>query len=259
MKLISLNIWGGEAYDPLMAFVAAHKSSTDIFCFQEVFTSTEHNLALQGTTRIHILEDLKSILSGFEALYFPLLQNFDRSGQVTFDLKEGKAIFFRKQIPVLASGEIITHRENVEIFGVEQFPSSFAFVRLPYGTGTLTVMNFHGVAFPGHKLDTPARLEQSRRMVEFITQEPGPIILCGDFNLMPNTESIAMIEPYLQNLIKIYTIQTTRSTISMYYGTPDEQRFADYTFCSPELHISKFKVPRDAKVSDHLPMILEFE
>lgn len=37
MKLVSLNVWAGRVFDPLMNFVSEHARDTDIFCFQEVF------------------------------------------------------------------------------------------------------------------------------------------------------------------------------------------------------------------------------
>ena len=39
MKLISLNIWGGTIFEPLMKFIDKESADTDIFCFQEVFRS----------------------------------------------------------------------------------------------------------------------------------------------------------------------------------------------------------------------------
>lgn len=86
----------------------------------------------------------------------------------------------------------------------------------------------------------------------------GGKVLCGDFNLLPQTKSIAMLEGRMRNLIKEYNIKTTRSKLNPYHGTPTEQHFADYVFVSEDIKVLDFKVP-EAEVSDHLPMILEFE
>ena len=79
-------------------------------------------------------------------------------------------------------------------------------------------------------------------------------ILCGDFNLLPDTQSLAILETEcnLVNLIKTHNIPTTRSPL---YLKPE--KFADYTLVSRDIEVKHFEVP-NVEVSDHLPMILEF-
>ncbi len=85
----------------------------------------------------------------------------------------------------------------------------------------------------------------------------GPKILCGDFNLNIDTESLAMLEKQgnLRNLIKDHKVSTTRSAL---YPKKSIMPFADYMFVSPEIGVRSFEVP-DEPASDHLPMILEFQ
>ena len=59
------------------------------------------------------------------------------------------------------------------------------------------------------------------------------------------------------NLIKKFAIERTRSCLSPWFGSPDFQEFADYTFVSPDVNVLSFTVP-DIEVSDHLPLVLEF-
>ncbi len=42
MKIITLNIWGGKVFEPLMNFFKEHAEDTDIFCLQEVFNNPPH-------------------------------------------------------------------------------------------------------------------------------------------------------------------------------------------------------------------------
>ena len=92
---------------------------------------------------------------------------------------------------------------------------------------------------------------------EFALNEKSSVIICGDFNVLPNTQSIIMFEDSFVNLIKKYDISTTRSKISPWYGTAGEIKFSDYAFVSPNMEITDFKVP-DVEISDHLPLIMEF-
>ena len=82
-------------------------------------------------------------------------------------------------------------------------------------------------------------------------------ILCGDFNLMPETESIKMLGEAMRDLIKDYKITNTRNEIS-WKTYNNKQYFADFTFVSKDINVLNFEVPYN-EVSDHLPMILEFE
>jgi endonuclease/exonuclease/phosphatase family metal-dependent hydrolase len=81
---------------------------------------------------------------------------------------------------------------------------------------------------------------------------PPSRILCGDFNLLPNTDSLTILEQGMRNLIKEYPVTSTRSR---FYEKPD--KFADYILVSPEVVVEDFQV-LDEAVSDHLPLLLEF-
>lgn len=117
--------------------------------------------------------------------------------------------------------------------------------------------NIHGIWQPDDKLDSPGRLMQSREIIDFFRSRSGPVIIVGDFNLFPDTESIEMFERAgYRNLIKEYNIPTTRNRLAWerYPGNP--HYFADYVFVSPEVEIVSFEVINN-EVSDHLPMVLE--
>jgi endonuclease/exonuclease/phosphatase family metal-dependent hydrolase len=122
-----------------------------------------------------------------------------------------------------------------------------------------TVFNFHGVAQPGNKLDTPQRIQNSKRLgLIWDSLLDSEKILCGDFNLYPEIESIKILESRARNLIKEFNIQNTRNQVSWDKYPESHQKFADFTFVSPDLKVKSFEVPYN-EVSDHLPMILEFE
>jgi endonuclease/exonuclease/phosphatase (EEP) superfamily protein YafD len=66
-----------------------------------------------------------------------------------------------------------------------------------------TIVNIHGHWDPKGKMDTEERLKQSRLIVDLISHIKTPVIICGDFNLLPHTESVKIIENAgMRNLIK---------------------------------------------------------
>ena len=133
------------------------------------------------------------------------------------------------------------------------FINFFVFINFKSELSPYTILNFQGMWHPTiKKIDCPERILQSQKIRVFMDALPGEKILCGDFNLNPDTESLALLEKGMRNLVKEYNITTTRSELY-----PKEQKFADYTLVTPGVDVKSFTVPA-LTVSDHLPMILEF-
>lgn len=121
----------------------------------------------------------------------------------------------------------------------------------------------HGIAEPGEKLDTVERIKQSQEVINSVKEVKLPAIIGGDFNLLPNTKSVKMFEEAgYRNLIKDFNIQETRNRLAweFFKDTPGyvQQHFADFCFVSKDIKVKSFEVP-DIEISDHLPLILEFD
>ncbi|MBI2338009.1 hypothetical protein HYU95_02395 [Candidatus Daviesbacteria bacterium] len=260
MKLISLNTWCGRIFDPLIEFIQQNSKDTDIFCFQEIF-DTNSDIKQYKNIRANLLSEIKSILSGFKVFYFPIMHGLDgNANPIDFNLTFGQAIFIADTIKSNSNENyFISKRKDSQIlkkdFSNQSTPLQF--VSFNFNGKDFTVFNFHGIPFPGDKLDTEKRLKNSEKVKEIVNSKSGSKILVGDFNLLPQTQSIKIFENNMRNLIKEFKIQRTRSKQSPFYGRKDFQKFADYTFVSHDVKIESFEVSR-AEVSDHLPMILEF-
>lgn len=261
MKVVFLNIWGGKMYELLRAFLREQASATDFFCFQEVFDSPDAR-EVSGGGRANMLAELVSTLPDFDYRYMPMAEGCDGDN---FDngISWGLAIFSGKGLRVESCGvtSVTSHEvpHGDKLYPLHPHHRTLQHVRFRKDATHHTLLQFHGIAYPGSKLDTPERLEQSRKIVEFLGGIPGEKILGGDFNLMPDTEGIGMIERAgMRNLITEYGITTTRNTLSYgQYAEHERQYFADYAFVSSGVTVRDFTVPQ-VEVSDHLPLILEF-
>lgn len=243
-------------FEPLMDFVKKSAENTDIFCFQEILSSPTGMKESRGA-RANIFEELASAMPDFQSYLSPEQRNFDLSGRVNSGIIFGQATFVRKTIKAESSGTVFVFGEENGGHNMETLPASFQYLRLRKDGRKLIICNFHGMAYPGDKLDNEYRLEQSRKIKDFLERERGAKILCGDFNLLPETQSIKMLEENMINLIKKFGIKRTRSHLSPFYGKSGFQPFADYAFVSPDVNVINFNVP-DVDVSDHLPLVLEF-
>lgn len=241
----------------MFEYLEEQAKDTDIYCFQEVFDSSSEILEVDGA-RTHLFNELKSLLPDFQGYFAPSYSGWADEKRVDFHISEGQAIFVKNGYEAKEAGSIYIYG-NQEIEILEDFtnePKNLQYIKLAERGKEFLIANAHGKWYPGDKLDTPERLEQSKKINEFLAGHNGPKILCGDFNLMPETQSIKLLEKNLRNLIKEFRIKNTRNEIS-WKNFNNTQYFADYAFVSPEIKVNKFAVPYN-EVSDHLPMILEF-
>ncbi len=247
MKIVSLNTWGGKLYEPLVAFIKKESETTDIFCFQEIFSSPESHI--EEKYRSDLFARLCELLPGFSGFFAPMMDGYGMGGRVDYPISFGIAMFVRKSIHVKYHGDLFVYgTRNLDTVDGD-FPRNVQYALIDDHGKDVWIMNFHGF-HNEHKNDTDERLEQSRRLVEFVREKQN-VVLCGDFNLKPDTRSITMISEAMRNLITEHNITTTRSE---HYKKPD--RFADFTFVKG-IDVKRFSVPQIV-VSDHLPMIVEW-
>lgn len=240
MKLITLNIWGGQVYSPLLEFIASHRE-IDIFCFQEVYHRAQERVSDDDSKiSFNIFSEIHSLLTEHHAFFRPVVKDY------------GIGIFIKKGIDIIAEGEISIY-DNPNYRGRGPSHSrNLQWVKYHINHKVRTIMNVHGLWNGNGKTDSPERITQSQKIRNFMDSIDTPKILCGDFNLRPDTESVKILEKGMQNLIQTYNITSTRT--SLY---PKKERFADYIFTSPEISINAFEVLK-AEVSDHSPLLLDF-
>ncbi|MEN9557867.1 MAG: hypothetical protein RL141_236 [Candidatus Parcubacteria bacterium] len=246
MRLITLNTWGGRVTKELLDFLARHEATTDLFCFQEVYHRATHTHMEQGgmDPDLTLYDDMEKALPNHQGYFRPqYLETY------------GLAMFVKKNIAVAAEDEHFVHHHKgfipEEIVG--HHARNVQSVSIKQQDGDLHIFNFHGLWNGGGKGDSEPRLEQSRKLAEYIKGFTGKKILCGDFNLLPDTESLKLIEQIpLRNLVKEYGVTSTRTS---YYEK--ENRFADYILVNEGVNVIDFNVLPD-EVSDHSPLFIEF-
>jgi endonuclease/exonuclease/phosphatase family metal-dependent hydrolase len=250
MKIMTLNTWGGRLYEPQVEFLKRHKLNTDIFCFQEVYNGESKISNVKGAVT-DMFSEYQNILSDFQGIHSESRKNDFEGTQVSY----GISIFYKNNMLIndIGTFEIFKQDEKVDIEqGLVLWNRLLQYITIPYNNSTLTVFNLHGLYTGGDKEDGSARLLQSQRVKSFMNDFSGEKILCGDFNLNPETKSFHILSDGMRDLIQENGITSTRSH---YY--PKERKFADYMLLSPGIKIKKFEVLKDV-VSDHLPLVLEF-
>ncbi len=248
MRLICLNAWGGKLYDQFSRFLERFQRTTDLFCFQEVFAGPRTSGFEKGDPErvFDLYERLGRQLRGFTGY---LAEPYTSFG-------ERLALFVRDSIKIDDHGDTALYHQREVVVDEKTFSvgSRLQWVAFRRKNKLYTVANMHGIWLPSGKEDSPERLIQSENIAEFLEHKKGAKILCGDFNLLPQTRSIKMLEQNLRNLITEYAIKSTRNS----HYSPKKEKFADYIFASTDARVLDFRVLED-EVSDHLPLLLEFD
>jgi endonuclease/exonuclease/phosphatase family metal-dependent hydrolase len=259
MKLVCLNAWGGIQGQQFFDFISESAKDTDIFCFQEVYDSINPPTLWSDTNEHYNLKnELKDLLPNYRCYFRENIYNANMQGGVDFELRYGLCTFIHKK-----HDDIVFDEGDVMVFGSKRkgYPTTeptarnIQYLRMKIDGETLNILNLHGIWIKDYgKGDHPHRILQSQNVFNFIQNLDGYNILVGDFNLLPDTESIALLENTgMENLIKTHNIQSTRSDL---YTKP--AKYADYVLISGGIRVNNFTVPY-VEASDHLPMCLDFE
>lgn len=234
MKIIFLNCWKGRVWNNLSNFLKKQRKNTDIFALSEV------------TYDLH--KKVSKILVGFSGI--------DSHKNIGLRANYEISVFYNKKLKIEKS-----YINNIKSLTQGDF--------LVTKFDIFAVNTVHGFSAPGDKKDSVDRLKQSESIINFMKKYKILNIIGGDFNLNPDTKSIKMIEEAgFINLIKKYNIKSTRNHYSWEQAEDQQKKlglkffgkqyFADYCFVSPDIKVKSFRVP-DIEISDHLPLILEFE
>ena len=252
LKFISLNLYeGGLLFDNISTFLKAENA--DIIAFQEVNNGVDPKLP----SNLRSIQVLSELLPDYHHFFAPEILLRYPEGKIDI----GNAIFSRFPIsneetiflnipygeydPVPIGGDFSKHPKNMQCCAVNVDDT------------TLKVCNLHGIwGLDG--TDNEDRLKMSDLIVDQI-EGKGKVILAGDFNLKPNTQTIANIEKHLNNVFKDElktTFNLTRKDLERFPGYATA--VVDMIFTSQELAVINHYCPK-VDVSDHLPLIIEVE
>jgi endonuclease/exonuclease/phosphatase family metal-dependent hydrolase len=241
MKLMQLNAWGGRLEPQIGDLLKDEKP--DIVCLQEA-----SSFAGQDTGLFITIEAIQSQFNLPCIAFAPAFSFNFMNGTAKF----GNAILSR--YPITKTEVVFTHLEHKNNFVWSEDSSNmrnFVHTVIDVEGDACNVLTHHGFWVPDHKNGTPETLEQMRQLAGYIEQLEGPVILTGDFNLAPHSESLEQINGLLENLSIANNLPTTRTELT--YKTET----CDYIFVSDSITVENFTA-LDKIASDHKALTLEF-
>ncbi|WP_144574428.1 endonuclease/exonuclease/phosphatase family protein [Agrobacterium sp. DE0009] len=266
MRLICLNGWGGKLHDELIPYITS--SDPDILCLQEVVHTPEAkrewlNYRDHGTElpqRANFFRDVMDALPDHVAIFCPAARGDLWDGDTRYDSQWGLATFVRRSFAVVAQSQGFVHGAfSANGYGEHPRSRTGHAVRIfDFATGQPAVIaHMHGLRDLAGKHDTPARLEQAKNLVKLVrnvAEEGDRIIVCGDFNVLPDSETFEVLSDL--DLVELVTGRGFTDTRTSLYPKPN--RYADYLLVNPAVTVDRFDVVREPEVSDHCPLLLEF-
>lgn len=240
MKILQLNIWGGKLGKQIIELMEREKP--DVVCFQEaIVLPGEENLFVATLSEI-----TRSV--PYEHQFFSPSWSFKIFNR---QAEWGNAILahtpFEYQHSFFTRGEFIEH---FDILDGDYNMRNLQHVVISRGGTKLNILNHHGHHVRQHKMGDTETVRQCTMISDYIKTLEGDVVLAGDFNLAPESESLGVLNSFLVNHAKESGVTTTRTPLT------HKTEVCDYIFTSKGLPTSNFKVLSDI-ASDHAALVIE--
>lgn len=243
MKILQLNIWGGKLDKNLDDLL--RREDADVLCLQEV-------VHLPGSHSF-FFEDLEEIqqISNYDHVHFTPSYECNFMHRT---MSWGNAILSRQ--PFVDTNDLYTYMEKVENFD--------RMIHTDYNAGRvlqhvviktektpLHILNHHGYHLNGHKNGDDETMRQCGMIADYVKTLEGSVVLCGDFNLVGNSQSMEQINSLLINHVNRNNVATTRTPLT------HKTEACDFILTSPDIEVQTFRVLDDI-ASDHKALVVEF-
>ncbi len=264
MEIMCLNGWGGKLHRELTSYLET--DAPDVLCLQEVthspsvtadwlvYRDGDHVLP----QRANFFRDVAGALPDHVAMFCPAAQGTLWLEEHPLPSQWGLATFVHKSLPIVSQAQGFVHK-TFSPRGFGDHPRSrnahvvrlYDFERDRY----LCIAHMHGLRDLNGKSDTPERRRQAERLAELVERvvEPGDgVIVCGDFNVEPGSETFSVLGAV--GLVDLVTGRGFEGTRTTHHAKPG--RFADYMLVNGDVTVQDFSVVRYPEVSDHCPLVL---
>lgn len=246
MKILQLNIWGGKLGKQIVELL--EREQPDVVCFQEAVMSIgEENLYCSRNFFIDTLEEIAGAAS-FPYTYFSPTFGFNMMKR---NAEWGNAII--SKTPFLKKDTQFTRSSFTGDFDIRDGDyniRNLQHVCIEVAGKKVHILNHHGHHIKQHKNGDKETLRQCKQIADYIQTLEGSVILAGDFNLSPKSESLELLNSMLTNHCLTPSITTTRTVLT------HKTEVCDYIFTSLDLVVDRFEVLKDV-ASDHAALVIE--
>ncbi|HEX3095525.1 MAG TPA: endonuclease/exonuclease/phosphatase family protein [Patescibacteria group bacterium] len=253
MKILSFNIAikvdNSEAVAKYL-----QESNADIICLQEAIRPLDKGVEPLYRSEEYIRESLQKDYPYYFFAPQYAADKFIRPERVVYRefggvIEQGMLIL--SKFPIVHGFDYFYRKnyeydnDRVHYYEGDDHGRSFQVCEIDVNGQTIQVGNVHGL-YSEDKLDSEQTIAQTKFFIEKLKLKNLPSILVGDFNLLPETESMKVVDEVYQNLNAKFNVASTRS----------KGQVIDYIFTSPEFTAINLQVDQ-VDISDHYPVIAE--
>ena len=242
MKLIQLNTWSCKLPSEITKLLQDEKP--DIACLQEIVTATDGG---------KIIDTIDTILNGYPFEYrfnTPLVEFNFMHRQAT------RGNMIASNLTMFGENEIWTHGSFFKDFDYidskgYNVARNIAHAEISTPQGNVHILTLHVFHIKEHKNGNEETMHACKELVAYASALDGPVIITGDFNLSPESESIQYVNKSFRNLSVENGLSTTRNHLTT------KKEVCDYIFVNDKVSVDNFYMS-EAIASDHNALILEF-
>lgn len=242
MKLLQLNAWSIRLQTRVLDIIA--KEAPDVVAFQEVLEA-DVDLGFFPT-----LSELNN-KTRFHHQYFSPVYDMQFMGR-----KAGWGNAIVSNLSFTDKETVFTNLEYVENMSFEENDynvRNFQHVVVEDQNGTaIHIINHHGYHVPEHKKGNEFTLKACRQIADYALKLEGPVIIAGDFNLEPTSESLNVLNEHFHNLTLTHGLETTRTDLT------HKKEACDFIFVNDKVTVKDFYAS-SVVASDHQGLVLDFE
>ncbi len=259
MRLLNLNI-GIKLDNNLETVKLIQECDASIVTLQEATRGLEDTVfGLYNSANV-IKKNTSYPYSFFGPLW--VASHHEKNGTITREFggltEQGNLVL--SKYPFLSSSNIFYHKYYGEFsdatnFRTEDHPRAFTETIIEVDDKKLCLINVHGI-WNSDKLGDERCIHQVKSIIEEVKSINLPTIIVGDFNLLPESYSISIMNDHFRNLISEFHVTSTRPKFDD--GLDKGEHVSDYIFVNDGISVTDFKVV-DTTISDHLPLLLDFE
>ena len=256
MQLLNLNV-GVKLDNTEEVKDLLRKQNSDICVLQECMNGIEDSCFPMYQSKNDFIKLKQYPYSAFAPLY--IADGIKKDGKMTRDFggkaEKGSLLLSKHNIKDHANqfyyNEYRYECDETE-FCQKDWCRSIQNAILDIDGNPLQIINVDGIWNEG-KIGDDRTLEQSRFILSKVRTDI-PCIVVGDFNLLPHTESIHLLNEQLRNLIEEYQIESTERLEEEGIG----ESICDYIFVNDKVRVNNLEIIMD-QVSDHFPLLLDFD
>jgi endonuclease/exonuclease/phosphatase family metal-dependent hydrolase len=247
IKALSLNIFEGGAHtEAIKKFLT--EENPDIICLQEVFLLTKDT-----QDEVSSIFELKKIFPKFYYDFAPEINWMYKDKNILvgnaifsrFKIKKTNTVFYDLKF------EAYYHDLRDIKHDFSDHPRNLQHAFLTNNNTEINIFNTHGI-WGFHGNDTQRRLKMGKMIISQIKNKQN-VILAGDFNFFPTTQTIKNIEECLKNVFGNKLDTTFNVKLKPHKGKYGNS-VVDMMFVSPNIQIIEKRRP-DVDVSDHFPLV----